>query len=244
MPTFPHLWTLSQAKKRNRNSRNVRKAMKRLRKKSFRDRRNIRYPVVRKMFRVEKPWEINNKDNSRKAGCYDAKTLNRWARESLSLRFVLPKQEVDPHQDPSGQAGPSVRREPPTGNSGDVSRFALLVRDARVRKKFVRVCRGVLADLGIALVGPLPYRALEIMWMHFGEEHFSAHGRLCWCRLCRTDGIAQRSFLQSIGEALYDYFVSWKYVALATFGLIAPAPLKMAKFVATKLWKWLKILLD
>jgi len=50
-------------------------------------------------------------------------------------------------------------------------------------------------------------------------------------------------FLQGLGESLYDYFVSLESIAAVIFSLIAPAPLKMAKFVAGKLWKWLKILL-
>jgi len=97
-------------------------------------------------------------------------------------------------------------------------------------------------DLGLSLVGPLPTRVLEIMWEYFGEEHFSAHGRACWCRLCRSVGPARFSFVQSIGDMLANYFVSYKWLVCAIFRLIAPAPLRTAKFVANKLWKWVKIL--
>lgn len=158
---------------------------------------------------------------------------------------------VDPNQDPSGQVGLVMRSDPPAGDSSEIqvkhvwrSRFDNLVRNPRVKKKFLGICRGILSDLGISLVGPLPFRALEIMWQYFGEEHFSAHGRACWCQLCRSIGPYRVSFLQAIGDSLYNFFVSWKFALNAIFGLIAPAPLKMAKFVTNKLWKWLKVMLE
>jgi len=235
----------SQAQQRRRSFRKSRKVMKRLCRKSFRGEVNMAYPRLRNMFRVETPWEINNNRQRRKVVGTGAGAYRQWARDSLSRRFVSSKQRVDPQEDPPGQGGLSMRCEPPPSNGRTFqSEFSRLVGDARVRKKFVRICRGALADLGIAVVGPIPYRALEIMWEYFGEEHFSVHGRACWCRLCRSVGPARFSFVQGIGEALYDYVVSLKTIALAAFGLIAPAPLRMAKFVAGKLWKWLKILLE
>jgi hypothetical protein len=171
--------------------------------------------------------------------------LRRKARNSMSRRFVLCKQEVDLQQDSLGQIEPLTHCEVPDRKvERNLSAFQRLVGNPRVRKKFVKICRGVLSDLGVALVGPVPFRLLEIMWEYFGEEHFSAHGRACWCQLCRSVGPARFSFLQSIGDSLYSYFVSWKFAVNATFGLIAPAPLRMAKFVANKLWKWLKIVLS
>jgi len=202
------------------------------------------YPSVRNMFRVETPWEINNNRLRRKVVGTGAGAYRQWARDSLSRRFVPSKQRVDPHQDPAGQAGLSMRSDPPLINQREIQSFVVRwYGNARFRKKFVRICRGILSDLGISLVGPLPWRALEIMWEHFGEEHFSAHSRACWCRLCRSVGPARFSFLQGLGESLYDYFVSFESIAAVIFSLIAPAPLRMAKFVTGKLWKWLKILL-
>jgi hypothetical protein len=159
---------------------------------------------------------------------------------------------VDLNEDLSGQVGLLIRGDPTPVmdvKSGAVkrmvrSKFDELVGNPKVKKKFLRICRGILGDLGIALVGPLPFRALEIMWEYFGEEHFSVHGSACWCRMCRSSGPARISFLQAIGGSLYDYFVGSKFVLSAIFGLIAPAPLRMAKFVANKLWKWLRIIFE
>jgi len=220
--------------------------MKRLGRKSFRGEVNMAYPRVRNMFRVETPWEITNKRNRTKSASTGVGVFRQWARDALSRSFVHVETMVDPQQDPVGQAGLSMQSDLPASNGREIhmSRFSRLVGNPRYRKKFLRICRGILADLGLSLVGPLPMRALEIMWEFFGEEHFSAHGRACWCRLCRSVGPARLSFLQAISGSLYDFFVSWKYALSAIFGLIAPAPLRMAKFVANKLWKWLKIVLS
>jgi len=249
---------------RNRNFRKLRKVLARLRRKEQRGAVGIAYPVVRKMFRVEKPWEFYSKEISfrQKSGHVGAGHARHWARESLSQRFVQGDTLVDPNQDLVGQARQLIRSDPASGNTGEIqgdvrvrrpgldsglaasgprlSRFSRLVGNPKYRKKFLKVCRGILQDLGLSLVGPLPMRALEIMWAYFGEEHFSAHGRACWCQLCRSIGPARISFLQAIGDSLYNFFVSWGFALNATFSLIAPAPLKMAKFVANKLWKWYK----
>lgn len=227
--------------------------MKRLRRKSFRGKVSIAYPSVRKMFRVEKPWSgyLDSEISLRQKNGYSGAGYHRhWARESLSRRFVQGETLVDPNQDLAGQAGLAIRSDPVISNGQEIIRPKFrtkldeLVGNPKFKKKFIKICRGILGDLGLTLVGPLPMRALEIMWQYFGEEHFSAHGRACWCRLCRSIGPARVSFLQSLGDSLYDFFIGWKFAVNAIFGLIAPAPLKMARFVANKLWKWLKIVLS
>jgi len=223
--------------------------MKRLWRKSFRGKVYTAYPCVRKMYRVEKPWALYRAEEislRQKSGYIGVGYHRQWARASLLGRFVRADSTVDPHQDLVGQAGLVIRSDPASSNVREiqVSRFSRLVGNPKYRKKFLKICRGVFMDLGLSLVGPLPMRALEIMWQYFGEEHFASHGRVCWCRLCRSVGPARLSFLVAISDSLCDFFVSWKYVLSATFGLLAPAPLKMAKFVANKLWKWLKILLQ
>jgi hypothetical protein len=242
--------------KRRRSHRKSIKVLAYLGKKKARGDVYMAYPRVRNMFRVETPWLINNKLRSRKTGFVALGKARQWARESLSRRFIQGDTLVDPHQDPAGQAGLLIRGDTAGGNACDILgaerrkrtwfrlRYQALVGDAKVRKKFVRIMRGILSDLGVALVGPVPFRILEIMWEYFGEEHFSAHSRACWCRLCRSVGPSRLSFLQAIGDSLYNYFVSWKFAVNATFGLIAPAPLRMAKFVANKFWKWLKVVLE
>jgi len=226
--------------------------MKRLRTKSFRGKVGIAYPRVRKMFRVETPWLSGNQITliGRKSQWCGAGILRHWAREGLSRHFVRSSTPVDPNKVPSGQDGLVIRSDPSSSNGTEIPRSILrtrmdrLVRNPKVKKKFVKLCRAILMDLGISLVGPLPIRALEIMWQYFGEEHFSAHGRMCWCRLCRSVGPSRLSFLQAVGDSLVNFFVSWKFPLNAIFRLIAPAPLKMARFVANKLWRWLKIVLE
>jgi len=192
-------------------------------------------------FKARRPGRKSRKSRKEKSKRGRLSRLRRRARRSLARRFVPQLSEVHPAQDLVARPGLSY----PQGSrpKGRVtSRFDLLVGDHRVKKRFLKICRGVLEDLGIMLVGPLPFRALVIMWEYFGEEHFSAHGSACWCRMCRSVGPSRLGFLQSLSEMLYNYFVNWKSAASAAFGLIAPAPLKMAKFVANKLWRWLKIL--
>lgn len=236
----------SQVKKRNRNSRKVRKVMKRLWRKSFRGEglKTSTYPRVRKMFRVERPWSCYSDETSlrQKSGHVGAGHARHWARTSLSRRFVQVGYLVDPNQDPAGQAGLVIPGDGIVRKDKEikVSQMTRLVGNPKYRKRFVKICRGILQDLGLSLVGPLPMRALEIMWQYFGEEHFSAHGSACWCQLCRSIGPYRVSFLQAIGDSLYNFFVSWKYAANVVFSLIAPAPLKMAKFVTNQLWKWFK----
>lgn len=238
-------YLLSFVSQRRRSYRKSRKVMERLcRKSSLGKSRRLDYPVVRKMFRVERPWFVPGQAKlalGEKPSLLGAGAIRHWARESLSQRFVQAGNLVDPRQDSvAGLSFPcGVNRSLVTGNT---SSLTLLVRDPRVRKKFVKICRGVLGDLGISLVGPLPYRALEIMWEHFGEEHFSLHSRACWCSLCRSVGPARFSFLTSLGVSLYNFFVSWKSIEGAIFRVIVPAPLRTARFVANKLWKWLKII--
>lgn len=234
----------SQASLRRRSFRKVRKVMKRLSKKSFRGEVNMAYPSVRNMYRVETPYQINNKRQCRKSASTAAGAYRHWARISLSRRYVPSKQRVDPDSDSvAGLSFPCGR--PHVSNDVKIqSRFARLVGDAKHRKLFLKICRGILSDLGISLVGPLPFRCLEIMWEYFGEEHFSGHGRACWCRLCRSVGPARFTFVQAIGDSVLQFFVNWKTIPSVIFGIIAPAPLRTAKFVANKLWKWLKILFD
>lgn len=242
----------------------MRKVIARFRRKEQRGAVGIAYPVVRKMFRVEKPWEFYSNQLSfrQKSGHVGAGHARHWARESLSQRFVQGETLVDPSQVPAGQAGQPTQSDLHDSNGIEIqgcvrvrrpgldpglaaraprlSRFSRLVGNPKIRKKFLKVCRGIIQDLGLSLVGPLPMRALEIMWVYFGEEHFSVHGSACWCRLCRSIGPARVSFLQAIGDSLYSFFVSWKFAANVIFSLIAPAPLRMAKGVSNQLWKWFK----
>jgi len=236
----------SQAKLRGRNSRKMKKVLKRFRRKASRGKgRTSHYPVVRKMYRVEAPWEVYSRISSfrQKIGRGGAGHARHWARESLSRRFVRGDTAVDPQKDLAGQAGLVIRSDPTAVRAEKFkSRFSVLVGNPNHRKKFLKICRGILGDLGLSLVGPLPMRALEIMWQYFGEAHFSVHGTACWCRLCRSVGPSRMLFVQAIGDALYEFFVTWKFAVNTIFGLIAPSPLRMAKFVSNKLWKWVKIL--
>jgi len=173
-------------------------------------------------------------------------TLRRWARESLSRRFRQGENPVVPSQDAVAGLRYPCRRLPPEQSVEKSSRarvktkFDLLVGDPKVKKKFLKITRGVFSELGITLVGPVPFRALEIMWVHFGEEHFAPHGRTCWCRLCRSVGPARFNFLAQLGDMVVDYLVKMPLYAIKSW--VLPLPLRAAEFVANKLWKWLKIL--
>lgn len=240
----------SQSKKRRRSFRRSRKVMVRLRLQSTPVAVGTASPVIRNMFRSVNslaPWGTTT-DLVEKPRFTGVGKLRHWAREGLSRTFVLTSSEVDPSQNSAGQAESATPSDGLVSNSGEIKdrsdgrSLLAMVGTPGVRKKFLKVSRTLLQDLGLSLVGPLPLRALEIMWQYFGEEHFSAHGRACWCRLCRSVGPARFSFLQGIGDMLFDYFVSFKSVACAIFSLIAPAPLRMAKFVANKLWKWFNVI--
>jgi len=173
-------------------------------------------------------------------------TLRRWARESLSRRFRQGENPVVPPQDTlAGMCYPCGR--PPPEQSVEKSmraqvktKFDLLVGNPKVKKKFLKITRGVFSELGISLVGPVPFRALEIMWVHFGEEHFAPHGRTCWCRLCRSVGPTRFTFLAQLGDMVATYLVKMPLYAIKSW--VLPLPLKSAWFCATKLWKWLKII--
>lgn len=121
-----------------------------------------------------------------------------------------------------------------------VSKLVGLCGNAVRSKKFVKALRRLLADLGVALVGPLPYALLERVWDRFGVELISPHGAACWCVLCKSSRVAHMPFLVDLADTLVTYLV--KMPVRAVLGILLPAPLKTAKFVSNKLWQWLKVL--
>lgn len=167
----------------------------------------------------------------------------RWARISLSRRFVRSNQPVDPGSVlvaglsmPRGESHQGVI----LAKSKASTRFDRLVGNAKTKKKFLRICRALVEDLGMSVVGPLPFKILESMWYYFGEEHFAPHGRRCWCALCRSRGLAHSSFLERVGDVVYQYLV--KMPLHVARSIVYPVPLKTARFVANKLWKWFNVL--
>lgn len=144
---------------------------------------------------------------------------------------------VDPSQDPSGRVGLVI-----PARGGEVTHreirtsFDRLTGNPTVKKKFLKIVRKILGDLGMSVVGPLPFRILEIMWQYFGEEHFSAHGRACWCRLCRSIGPARFSFLQSLCDGVVHYL--WQVPLHVAKALFVPAPLRTAHFVFKEVLRW------
>lgn len=165
--------------------------------------------------------------------------LRRWARRSLARRFCPASQQVDPQKVTA--CGLCVLR-PVTGQAVRLETLKVVApwRDPKVRKKFFKICHRLLRDLGLSLVGPIPVMILQKMWDHFGEEHFNTHGRGCWCRLCRSTGTAQLSFLSDVWDSVVTYLVKMPLYALKH--TLVPAPLRAAHFVANKVWQWYKVL--
>lgn len=165
--------------------------------------------------------------------------LRRWARRSLARRFCPRSHEVDPRKDAAGGLR-ALRAVKPKAVRPLNSKVAAWARDPRLRKRFVKVVRKLLSDLGMRFVGPVPVMILEKMWSHFGEEHFSPHGAACWCVLCRSKGPARMSFLQDVWDSVVTYLVKMPLRVLMS--MIVPVPLKTAHFVANKVWQWFKVL--
>lgn len=166
--------------------------------------------------------------------------LRKWARRSLAKRFC-PSNEGDTHKE-TKHAGLSA---PSGGNLNPVkdrkfTKIQKLCGNAKRSKLFVRALRRVLADLGIALVGPLPFALLERLWVLFGEGLVAPHGVGCWCVSCRSSLSAHMPIHVALGDVLVSYLKQMPVHVI--FGLIVPAPFKTAKFVANKLWQWVKVL--
>lgn len=177
----------------------------------------------------------------------------RWARRSLAQRFVTVESGLYPQKTrPAGLAYPGEQSPPREGSkvlegsssSGlrtrKPSALQRLVGNAKRSKLFVRALRRVLADGGVALVGPLPFALIERVWDRFGERLVSPHGPGCWCRLCVSGKVAHMSLVADLYATVVEYV---RQMPLKTvLGFLLPAPLKTAKFVVNKLWQWLKVL--
>lgn len=166
--------------------------------------------------------------------------LRRGAKRSLSRRFS-PASSVDASQKtyPAG-----ISHLGPVRAGAKASRISNIVRIAgspKAAKLYARALRRVLADLGCALLGPFPTLMLQRVWDVFGERLIAPHGMSCWCALCRSKHVAvYRDDLEAFSDLVVSYV---KQMPLSVaMGLIIPAPLKTAKFVANKLWKWAKVL--
>lgn len=185
------------------------------------------------------PRRKRGRSKSQKAKRSRVARLRRRGKRSLARRFVPAGCRFDPQKTQlAGLRNPrAVKHQVVTPVKNPL--YAL-VGSASVRKRFVRVVRKLLCDLGISVVGPVPFMILVKMWAHFGEEHFSVHGRKCWCLLCRSTGPVRFSFLADLSDSLVTYLVKMPFYAVKA--LIVPAPLRTAYFVSNKVWQWYKVL--
>lgn len=214
----------------------------------------------RKSFRREPGWlrlcetchraERLDKNYSfkHKACCRGLGDRRRGARESLARRFVLSNQQVRDPQDPVCAAGPPAEVILHPVRDGVVRaalrplsvpflrELSLMTGSVGRSRRFLKICRGLFSDIGIGLAGPLPIALVQLLWVHFGEEHFSPHGRRCWCRMCRSVGPARLSFLEGMWDVVSTFLVKMPLHAL--YALIVPVPLKSAIFILKKVRQW------
>lgn len=206
-----------------------------LRKKSFHAWRESRSSRAAKSVKTIKDQTKRPRRRTRRS------RLRKWAKRALAQRFVSVGYGDAHTKSQSAGLSATVAVTPPPVKERKLSRLSRLVGDAKRSKLFIRALRRVLADSGCALVGPLPFKILERLWLLFGERLVAPHGVACWCTLCRSSIGAHMSTRVAIQDVLVSYLRQMPVRAL--FGMIAPAPLKTAKFVANKLWQWLKVLL-
>lgn len=251
---FSHLENQSQTTRRRRAWRKSYKVGKYLRKKKSREApRQFVSPVWRKAARPA--VDVNTLLLEAKSRVLGAGYLAQWARESLSRRFVPSSQRVDPQEDLSGQGKHFQPREGGLSNEPEMKAgverkrlayadfldpFGVFISNGVRYEKLRHAVSMACVEVGIKFIGPVPIRILQITWEHFGEELFSEHGRACWCRSCRSIGPARHSFVQRLGGEWWAYLVKMPIHVIKS--LVVPAPLRMAWFVANKLWKWLNII--
>jgi len=203
-----------------------------------------RCEICHRAERLDKNYSFRHK-----ACCRGLGDKRRGARESLARRFVRFNQPVLDPQDLLCGNGRARDENPPRAIMDSVvgqhlrvvsvpflRELSSMTGSVGRSRRFLRICRGVFADIGIGLVGPLPLSLVAMLWAYFGEEHFSPHGRACWCRLCRSVGPARFTFLEGMWDVVSSYLLKMPLHAL--YALIVPVPLKTAIFILKKVRQW------
>jgi hypothetical protein len=204
--------------------------------------------LIRARHRGTKPRKTHRRKSKRSR----VTRLRRWARRSLARRFVPVESRLDPNKVllagialPSRPDGVQVGLE----TSSRVVRrskldelVGLAKPNAAAKKRLLRVSREILNTLGVAVVGRIPMRVLEIIWEHVGERVIAPHGMACWCQQCRSHAAVHRSLLSRTGDAVLYYLQQMPL--RVTLKWLVLAPIRTAQFVSNKLWRWLNILCD
>lgn len=175
----------------------------------------------------------------------------RRARRSLAQRFVLSKQKLDPSKTLVAGLGVPILddvlilMEKPSKTKELRSKLDKLVGyhvNPAAKKRLIRVGRSLFNELGIAVVGRIPHRMLEIIWEHVGERLLAPHGPNCWCVVCRSSDAVHTGLVQRLGDSLWYYVRQMPVRELLK--TIVLAPIRTARYVANMTWRWLNILLD